>query len=116
MNELIIESMQSYNHYLLNCIRGCDEIVQNIREDNLQQALLLISQFSEGTTWLVEVNRMLGELGCENELKHETIHDFLIEINDGLEMQDFVVVSDMFEYEIKPFFEKCTLYEIPKEN
>lgn len=112
MDELIIETQQSYNDYLAKLVSGCEEIVENIQSNNIQKALQLILQFSEGTTWLIDVNQKLSTLGFNNELKHEAIQEYLIQINSGLEMQDFVLVSDMFEYEIKPFFDSCTLYEI----
>ncbi|MEK5334327.1 hypothetical protein [Lysinibacillus sp. FSL W8-0992] len=112
MNELIIETQQSYNDYLAKLVKGCDDIVGNIQSNNLQQALQLILQFSEGATWLVDINQKLSTLGINNELKHESIQEYFSQINTGLEIQDFVLVSDMFEYEIKPFFESCTLYEI----
>lgn len=116
MDELIIETQQSYNDYLAKIVSGCDEIVENIQSNNIQKALQLILQFSEGTTWLVDVNQRLSTLGYSNELKHETIQEYLSQINSGLEMQDFVLVSDMFEYEIKPFFENCSFYFISQEN
>lgn len=112
MNELIIETQQSYNDYLTKLIGGCDEIVGNLQSNNIHQALQLILQFSEGATWLVDINQKLATLGINNELKHESIQEYFSQINTGLEIQDFVLVSDMFEYEIKPFFESCTLYEI----
>ncbi|MFJ8457758.1 hypothetical protein ACIQ57_01390 [Lysinibacillus xylanilyticus] len=116
MNELIIETQQSYNDYLAKLVSGCNEIVGNIQSNNLQQALQLILQFSEGTTWLIDINQKLSTLGYNNELKHEAIQEYFSQINAGLEVQDFVLVSDMFEYEIKPFFENCSLYVISEKN
>ncbi|WP_051800215.1 hypothetical protein [Lysinibacillus sphaericus] len=116
MNNLLIETMQSYNEYLGNIVLGSDTIISNIQNDEVSKALQLILQFSEGVTWLIEVNHKLKELGYENELNHESIQEFLNEINNGLEIQDFILVSDIFEYEIKPFFENCIQYKIPQEN
>jgi len=107
-----METMESYNEYLGNIVLGSDSIISKIQNNEVPQALLLILQFSEGMTWLIDVNHKLTELGYDNELNHESIQGFLNEINNGLEIQDFVLVSDIFEYEIKPFFESCSLYEI----
>ena len=52
---------------------------------------------------------LLNENGLEVLFEVEKIHEFLNEMNDGLEIQDYVLVADMFEYEIAPFFEQAPL-------
>lgn len=112
MEQLIIETMQSYNDYLGNLVSGCDGIASKLKSNNISEGLQLILQFSEGTTWLINVNQTLENLGYSNELNHESIHDFLHEINSSLEIQDYVLVSDIFKYEIKSFFENCQSYSL----
>lgn len=112
MNDLLKETMESYNRYISGLSSGCQLIADLIREDRIQEALRSILQFSEGMAWIVDANRLLTENGQSNQLNPEKIHEFLEEINSGLEIQDYVIVADMFEYEIKPFFEDCALYEI----
>lgn len=104
MDKVVFEIMESYNSYLQNLIAGCSEIATKLYSDNIADGLSLILQFSEGASWLIEVNKKLSQLGYINELNHETIQVFLNEINSGLENRDFVLVADLFEYEIKPFF------------
>lgn len=112
MDKLIQETKCSYNEYIKKLPVGCQKIADDIRTDNLPVALKGILEFSEGTSWLIEANRLLEKNSISNPLKPEKINEFLNEINNGLEIQDFVLVADMFEYEIKPFFEECSLYEI----
>ena len=40
------------------------------------------------------------------------INEYLEEINDGLEKQDYLLVADIFEYEIVPYFEEATLAQV----
>lgn len=112
MNEILYESIQSYNKYLEKLPNGCQEIANLLREDSINEALKIVLQFSEGVFWLVEINTLIEKNGIKQELEVEKIHEFLNEVNTGLEIQDYIVVADMFEYEIKPFFENCNYYSI----
>ena len=112
MNILMKETMESYNQYISGLPNGCQAIADLIREDSIQEAVRNILQFSEGMGWIVDANRLLTENGQTVLLQPEKIHEFLDEVNNGLEIQDYVLVADMFEYEIKPFFEESSLYEI----
>lgn len=110
MNELI-EVVESYNSYIKNIAPGSVQIAEDLRKDEIQDALQLILQFSEGMSWLVEASDLLVQNGINNNLDVTQIHEFLHEINSGLEIQDYVLVADMFEYEIAPFFEQITEIE-----
>lgn len=112
MNDMIIDTMASYNTYIENVPKGCQIIADLMREDKLVEAFSAISNFSEGVGWLVDVNHLLKQRNHSIKLDPQQIHDFLNEVNLGLERQDYVLVADMFEYEIKPYFEECNIYEI----
>jgi hypothetical protein len=110
MNAEILEVMESYNGYLNKISEGCISIAEYLRNNNIEEALKLILYFSEGVNWLCEVNEKLRSVGINNPLQIDKIHDFLNEINEGLEIQDYIIVADIFEYEIKDFFENATRY------
>lgn len=109
MNELIKDIVQSYNEYINNISPGSLQIADYLRKDQVQEALQLILQFSEGMSWLSSVEELLIKNSIEVVLNVNKINEFLIEINNGLEIQDYVLVADMFEYEIAPFFENVSL-------
>ncbi|MDM5246495.1 hypothetical protein [Lysinibacillus sp. G4S2] len=113
MNEMISEIINSYNEYLEKIPQGCESIINSAKSETPLDALQLITQFTEGVDWLVQVNEKLSTLSYENPLYVNKIHDFLEGINKGLEIQDFLRVADIFEYEIKPYFESIPPYEIP---
>ncbi|PJO41199.1 hypothetical protein [Lysinibacillus xylanilyticus] len=102
INELI----ESYNDYVKKIPGGAIYIANYLREDKLNDALIAIKAFSEGVLWLSQACDLLVKNGAEVALNIEQIQEFLIEVNDGLEKQDYVLVADMFEYEITPFFEE----------
>lgn len=107
MDNLVIDTQQSYYEYIQNVVKGCQSISDHLREDNTSEALQEIYQFTEGIDWLVKVEELMIQ---NNFIIHSYVKDaipFLLEINDSLEKQDFVYVADLFEYELQPIFEKC---------
>jgi len=106
MDEMVKESLESYLGYIERIPGGCQQIVDYLREDRILEAGRMIAQFSEGLIWLVDMNKLLLPYNVIELLQEQKIYEFLNEVNKGLEIQDFVLVADMFEYEIKPFFEE----------
>lgn len=108
----IKEIIQSYNDYLKKFPHGCELIATYLREDGtIQLGLKSILDFSEGVTWLLEVNQLLDKYGLKNEVSMDKIKEYLEEINTSLEIGDYFTVADLFDYEIKTFFENCKPYE-----
>jgi len=114
MDDLLIETIESYNDYLDKVMPGCLKIAENLRQDEIESALQMILQFSEGMDWLVQACNLFVRNEVRVSLEVETIHEFLNEVNNGLEMQDYVLVADMFEYEVAPFFGKAQRVESSK--
>lgn len=105
MNEMVLEVIESVNDYIEKVQIGSVRIAEMLRNDEIQEALQSILNFSEGMGWLVDASNLLKQNDIDVSLEVEQIHEFLHEINTGLEIQDYVLVADMFEYEIAPFFE-----------
>ena len=105
MNEMVLEVIESFNDYVERVKLGSVKIAEMLRNDEIQEALQNILNFSEGMGWLVDAANLLKQNDVDVRLEVEQIHEFLHEINTGLEIQDYVLVADMFEYEIAPFFE-----------
>lgn len=112
MTEILMDTIQSFNEYLPRVATGSQEIAENLRSDQIASALNMILEFSEGMSWLLQVSELLKLNDIKVDIQIEKIREFLEEINSGLEMQDYVLVADMFEYEIAPFFEEATLIEV----
>ena len=99
-NNQIDEIIESYNSYLTTLKSGVETIHQNIRVGEKETALQMILDFSEGINWIYEVNSKLNMLGYHNKIDFSEIEPLLNEINEGLSIGDFVLVADIFEYEI----------------
>lgn len=103
LNE-VLELKASLIEYSDNLPSGVMYIANCLKEDKLNEALNSIYDFSEGMTWLNDAMRLLNEHGDNIFIDFARIKQYLIEINDGLEKQDYLLVADIFEYEIAPFF------------
>lgn len=111
MEQLINETVESYNEYLGNLPKGCTAISDKIRQNNMSDALNEILNFSQGISWLTEVGVMLRLQNIDVQLDVSPIQEFLSEINDALAIQDYTLVADLFEYELAPFFEEVQVIQ-----
>lgn len=114
MGSLLLETQNSYYDYIVKVADGCQYIADKIREGNLPKALNTIIDFSDGMSWVLEVERHMLENKYIIESKSTEAYEHLKEINKSLERQDYVFVADLFEYEIKPLFENSEKWEFLK--
>ncbi|OMC89286.1 hypothetical protein BK128_04270 [Viridibacillus sp. FSL H7-0596] len=109
MTDLIVEIIGSYNEYLSKLPNGCLFIAEKLREDQIQEALNNIKNFSEGLIWLVDASELLKKNDIVVNMNVERVHEYLNEINYALEIQDNNLVADLFEYELVEFFKDSEL-------
>lgn len=104
MDQILNETIVSYNEYINKLPKGCLKIAEMLREGQVVGALNIIRDFSEGVIWVVDANKLFIQNGLLISLDTEKVQNYLIEINEGLEMEDYNLIADLFEYEITPFF------------
>jgi len=107
MKNIVYETQESFYDYIGRVVQGSETIANYLREDKIGEAMQLIIQFSEGVSWLIKVIILMKDHNYHININPDQMNEFLVEINDGLERQDYVIVADMFEYEIKPFLEEA---------
>lgn len=100
------EIVDEYFKYVAKIPAGLQYIADSLRTDNIQVALKEILNFSEGITWINQMEEVLNEQRVNPNINKHKLEGYLILINEGLEKQDFVLVADIFEYEVLPFFEQ----------
>lgn len=95
----------TYNNYISNLPLGIKALTEKIREDNFSEALVDIKHFSEGMMWIVQAGELITKNNGFASIDVNRISSFLVEINEGLDLQDYTLVADIFEYELIPFCE-----------
>jgi len=101
-----LEIVDEYYKYVAKIPAGLQYIADNLRADNVPIALNEILNFSEGITWIKQMEEILTDQGVNTNLNKQQLEEYLNLINEGLEKQDFVLVADIFEYEMLTYFEQ----------
>lgn len=108
----IYELIDSYNEYLSKIPNGINQIVEFLRDGNIESAIELILQLTEGIQWLNDANLIFQRFGYSTQFEQEMLNGYLNSINEGLQIQDYILVADLLEYEIEPFFSNVKLMNI----
>lgn len=108
MQTEIEEVKTSYYEYISKISEGCQIISNELRNNELESSFHSIANFAEGLQWLLQVEEALMNQGYEIKSRIAEAAEFMNEINDAIEQQDFTSVADLFEYEIKPIFSSAS--------
>lgn len=99
------EVLGTVNEYLYKLKDGIKSVSELIQEGKEQESFELIAQVADGLQWIDEAFNATKEYH-KNELNLEEINDFIEEISEALENEDYILVSDLFIYEILPIMEE----------
>lgn len=106
-NSEVQEILESYNNYISNLPTGIEGLIKNINDGNNTEVTNNLIELTEGINWLIQLKVILKnsfdiELFDEKELLEITVN-----INEALELGDFVLMTDILAYEMTPFIKKC---------
>lgn len=104
MNNEKIEALQTANEYMNNLKNGIVNLANMIQEGREQEAINVIPQVVDGIQWVVQVIDLTKEVQ-KNEIGYEGLNEHLEEIIEALENEDYILVGDLFNYEILPILE-----------
>lgn len=102
------EMKNTYYEYISKVGEGCQTISNNLRTGKLADAFQSIANFAEGLEWLLKVEEILANEGFHINSRILEATEFMTEINSAIEEQDFTLIADLFEYEIKPIFDSAS--------
>ena len=97
----VLVTLDEYLYNLENGIKNVSELIQEGKE---QESFNLIGQVADGLQWVDEAINATKQYH-DNKLSLEEINGFLEEISEALENEDYILVSDLFSYEIMPIIE-----------
>lgn len=105
MNNDKLEAIISADEYLYNLKKGVKNIVELIQEGKEQEGINLISQVADGIDWVASVVKLTKDIQ-KNEIEMEDINEHIETIIEALENEDYILISDLFNYEILPILER----------
>lgn len=104
-----IEVIKETSDYLYNLKKGIRKCVNYIQEGNEAAAINLIPLIADGIDWVINVVRLTLDVQ-KNKLDISEINNHLVEMIDAMENEDYILVGDLFNYEMLPI-----LNQIQKE-
>lgn len=104
MNEQI-EALKTGNEYLDKLIDGVKKVVTYIEQGEEEKGIGLIPSIADGIEWILNLVNLTQEVH-NGSIAGGDIHEKLEEIVEGLENEDYVLVGDLFNYEVLPILEE----------
>ncbi|ARC85327.1 hypothetical protein U732_1470 [Clostridium argentinense CDC 2741] len=78
---------------------GILKLINSIQGGNEEEALTLIPLIADGLQWIIEVVEKTKDIQIE-KINTDKLLENLGEINTALENEDYILMSDIFEFEI----------------
>ena len=100
MNEQF-ETLVMASDYLDKLIPGIEKVVPTIRDFRLDECGNDLADIFDGINWLTQVIALTKEIQKE-EIDATEINDFMEEMAEGFEDEDYILMADLFEYEVLP--------------
>lgn len=101
MNNEKIEVLGSIYEYIGKLIDGIEKMANKFYEGYDKEGCEILSFASEGLEWVIKALEIFkNEINTENQQK--ALVENFTEINNGLENEDYILVADIFNYEITP--------------
>lgn len=100
MNEKM-EALVTANEYMNNLKNGVNMLVNYIQGGEENKGISLIPDIADGISWVVEVMKLTKDVH-KQEIDVLMIDEKLNEVVEAIENEDFILVGDLFEYEILP--------------
>lgn len=98
----------TYYEYISKVSQGCVVIANLFRETQINEGISNLLNFIEGFEGLVKIEQFMTENGYFINSRLAEANEFLNEITEALEVQDYTLIADLFEYEIVPLFSSAS--------
>jgi|GEM_PF-1989663 len=99
--------MEKVKEVIINCNEYIDKLkedgilklINGIQGGNEEESLTLIPLIADGLQWVIEVVEKTKDMQIE-KININKLLENLEEINTALENEDYILMSDIFEFEI----------------
>lgn len=105
MDNIVNETIESLRDYIPKLISAGQELVNNLQSGNEAKAFSAMPQIIEGLEWAFQAVEGIKKLGKAREIELTDVNSKFNEVINALEVKDYVLLADLFEYEIIPILE-----------
>lgn len=111
MNEdfkLMKETLESAYEYIPRAIAGSNVISTNIQGGREDKAMALCIDLIDGLKWLIDAIILTKPIQIEYDrlVNIDEVNDLFSQIVEAFENSDYVLLSDLLEYELTPTLNK----------
>jgi hypothetical protein len=103
MNEKI-DALKTVSEYMVNLINAIEKAVEYFQEGEDRKGCDLIVSITEGIQWMIDALTVTKDIH-KQDVKLQDMNDKLSEIVVALENGDFILIGDLFQYELTPILE-----------
>jgi len=93
--------IKTYNNYLDRMQETIKHLCLNFEENSLQEFKLVLPAVVEGLAWLNEAVINFVRVGKIAEDQYRTFQQLMADITEALANKDYILLHDLFEYELK---------------
>lgn len=100
-----INSLKTAYQYIDSLKSGINLSVENFQNNNRKEATEIVVQLAEGLEWLINVLTLTEDIQKE-KIDVNKILENINSINEAFENEDYILISDILEYEILSILEE----------
>lgn len=100
-----INSLKTAYEYIDSLKGGINLAVENFQNNNRKEAIDVVIQLAEGLEWLISVLTLTKDVQKE-QIDINNILENINNINEAFENEDYILISDILEYEVLPVLEE----------
>lgn len=111
MEQVIVETLDSLGDYIPRLTRAAEKMAETLQGGDHHDAMQQLPSFIEGIEWVVQALNGLLKNGYYIDVETSSLNGYLIETEQAIQNQDFILLADLLEYEITPilteWLKKC---------
>ena len=98
------DTLKTVNEYMMNLIKAIEKAVEYFQEGEDRKGCELILPITEGMQWMSDALMVTKDIH-KQDVNLEDMNEKLSEIVEALENGDFILIGDLFQYELTPMLE-----------
>lgn len=103
MNEKF-ETLKTVSEYMVNLLGGINKAVEYFQAGEDRKGYDLIPLIADGIQWISEALTVTKDIH-KQDFNLQNINEKLIEIVEAMENGDYILIGDLFQYELTPILE-----------
>ncbi|WP_252233969.1 hypothetical protein [Clostridium sp. ZS1] len=96
-----LNTLKTVSEYMVNLINGIEKAFEYFQRGEDRKGCDLILPIAEGIQWMSDALVVTKDIHRQ-DIDLENINEKLNEIVDALENGDFILIGDLFQYELIP--------------